>query len=105
MRARVGNEHRFINNDPSPSSAITFRCGKPNAIPRAIEEQSPKVRTRKLPSPGHRAFHSKVTAPAEVTTKTSATATAMVLKQSNLFINASRFKLAHRRLESTGTSA
>src|SRR5262245_21706380 len=27
------------------------------------------------------------------------------LKQSNLFISASRFKLAHRRLESTGTSA
>src|SRR5262245_42857742 len=97
MRARVGNEQRFISKDPSPSRAITFRWGKPNAIPKAMEEQSPKVRTRKLPSPGRRAFHSKVTAPAEVTTRASPVATAMVLKQSNLFICASHFKLAHRR--------
>src|SRR5215510_7905406 len=97
IRARVGNEQRFISKDPSPSRAITFRWGKPSAMPRAMEEQSPKVRTRKLPSPGRRAFHSKVTAPAEVTTRASPVATAMVLKQSNLFICASHFKLAHRR--------
>src|SRR5262245_38363108 len=94
IRARVGNEQRFISKDPSPSRAITFRCGKPNAIPRAMEEQSPKVRTRKLPSPGRRAFHSRVTAPAEVTTRASAAATAIVLKQSNLFIYASGLGIA-----------
>jgi len=86
MRAMVGNEHKFINNDPSPSRAMTFRCGKPNAIPSAMEEQSPKVRTRKLPSLGRSAFHSNVTAPAEVTTRASEAALAIFPKQSNLFI-------------------
>src|SRR5262249_1956904 len=105
IRARVGNEQRFISKDPSPSRAITFRWGKPSAMPRAMEGQSPKVRTRKLPSPGRRAFHSKVTVPAEVTTRSSPPATPTLVKQSNLFRGAARFKLAHRRLESTGTSA
>src|SRR4029077_20983146 len=85
MRAIVGNEHKFINNDPSPSRAITCRCGKLRAIPRAMEEQRPKVRTRKLPSLGRNAFHSNVIAPAEVMTNASAALAATTLKQSNLF--------------------
>ena len=51
-RAIVGSEQRFINNEPSPSNATTLRCGNPNAMPRAIDEHKPKVRTRKLPSLG-----------------------------------------------------
>src|SRR5262245_64036383 len=93
IRARVGNEQRFISKDPSPSRAITFRWGKPSAMPRAMEEQSPKVRTRKLPSPGRRAFHSQVTAPAEVTTRASPAATTIALHQSHLLIGAPGLKI------------
>jgi hypothetical protein len=71
MRAIVGREQRFISNEPSPSKAITLRCGSPSAIPKAIEEHSPKVRTRKFPSLGRNALHSRVVAPAEVTTNAS----------------------------------
>lgn len=87
MRAIVGSEQRFINKEPSPSKAMTLRCGNPSAMPSAIEEQSPRVRTRKLPSDGLSAFHSKVTAPAELTTKASPADTATACKQSNLFID------------------
>jgi len=86
MRAIVGNEHKFINNDPSPSSAITLRRGSPNAIPKAMDEQSPKVLTRKLPSLGLSAFHSSVVAPAELTTSASPASATMVCRQSNRFI-------------------
>src|SRR5918999_598472 len=86
IRAIVGSEQRFIKSDPSPSKAMTFRSGKPSAIPRAIEEHNPSVRTRKLPSLGRTEFHSNVSAPAELTTNASAAAAASTAKQSNLFI-------------------
>src|ERR1043166_8528951 len=85
MRAIVGNEQRFISSEPSPSSAITWRRGRPSAMPSAIEEQSPRVRTRKFPSEGRSAFDSKVTAPAELTASASPHAAATTFKQSNLF--------------------
>src|SRR4029079_1655615 len=85
MRAIVGSEQRFISSVQSPSSAITCLCCKPSATPSAIEEQSPRVRTRKFPSEGRSAFHSKVTAPAELTVSASPHAAATAFKQSNLF--------------------
>jgi hypothetical protein len=48
----VGKPQRFINSDPSPSSAITLRCGNPSAIPNATDEVSPSVQQRKFPSLG-----------------------------------------------------
>jgi hypothetical protein len=86
MRAMVGKEQRFMSNDPSPSRAITLRCGKPKAIPKAMDEQSPRVLTRKLPSLGLRAFHSSVVAPAELTIRASPASAANAFKQSNRFI-------------------
>src|SRR5438093_11432518 len=86
IRTMVGSEQRFINKDPSPSSAITLRCGKPRAMPNAMEEQSPNVLTRKFPSPGRRAFHSNVVAPAELTTKASFASPDNAFKQSNRLI-------------------
>src|SRR5687767_10051525 len=87
MRAIVGRVERFISSDPSPSSAMILPSGKPRAIPKAIDEQSPSVRTRKLPSLDRRAFHSSVTAPAELTTKASPASGASVLRQSNRCIS------------------
>jgi hypothetical protein len=94
----VGNEHKFIN-DPSPSGAMIFRCGKHHT--EAMEEQSPKVRTRKLPSLGRSACHSNGTAPAEVTTRVSVAAPEIIPKQSNPFICVHRMNMAHRRRYST----
>jgi len=85
MRAMVGSEQRFINSEPSPSSATTLRRGKPSAIPKAIEEQSPRVLTRKFPSLGRTAFHSRVVAPAELTTNPSSMTSASAFRQSSLF--------------------
>jgi hypothetical protein len=51
-----------------------------------MDEQSPSVRTRKLPSLGRSAFHSNVMAPAELTTRASPTAADKIFKQSKRFI-------------------
>src|SRR5215468_10831699 len=83
IRATVGREQRFISSDPSPSRAMTLRRGSPKAIPKAMDEQSPKVRTRKLASLGLKACHSSVVAPAELTTNASP---ARAFKQSKRFI-------------------
>src|SRR5215472_4405574 len=86
IRATVGREQRFISNDPSPSRAMTLRRGSPKAIPKAMDEQSPKVRTRKLASLGLKACHSSVVAPAELTTNASPARAASAFKQSKRFI-------------------
>ena len=67
-------------------------------MPEAIDEQSPNVRTRKLPSLGRSAFHSSVIAPAELTTSASLDNAATSLRQSNLFI-ACHFSLFLKRLK------
>ena len=68
-------------------------------MPMAIEEHNPSVRTRKLPSPGLRAFHSSVVAPAELTTSASPITVAKVFKQSNRFTSffASSFLASFQR--------
>jgi hypothetical protein len=52
LRIIVGKPHKFINSDPSPSSAMTLRCGNPRAIPSATEEVRPRVQHRRFPPLG-----------------------------------------------------
>src|SRR5262249_24115321 len=86
IRAMVGSDERFISSEPSPSNATILRPGRPSAMPNAIDEQSPSVRTRKLLSPGRKEFHSKVIAPAELTMSASPMTGARALRQSNRFM-------------------
>src|SRR5262245_10794460 len=86
IRAMVGSDERFISSEPSPSRATIRRPGRPSAMPSAIDEQSPSVRTRKLPSPGRKEFHSKVIAPAELTMSASSMTGASAFRQSNRFM-------------------
>src|ERR1700747_2852810 len=105
MRAIVGSEQRFISNDPSPSKAITLRRGSPNAMPKAMDEQSPKVRTRKLASLGRKACHSRVVAPAELTATASPARAASAFRQSKRFIRSISYEQAIYASASKGDRA
>src|SRR5258708_5122281 len=53
-QAAVGRPQRFIRSEPSPSTTITLRCGRPKPMPRPMLDASPSERLLKLPSLGCR---------------------------------------------------
>ena len=78
-RAIVGSPQRFIKKAPSPSIAMTLRCGSAMASPAAIDETRPSVRVFRLPSLGRTAHHSRAAQPVQ-TASASPASSAIALR-------------------------